>query len=405
MPAVWIDGQRTLLALPAGTAFLQFANANRQGWLAGTAWDAAMTTGQAWVWKPLPPPGGVQAAALGTLPGLAGSQAAGIDDQGRVVGLSSTWFWPADPFVWTETGGMTSLTAAGHVAEAPFAISPSGVVATRGYTYTLGNPASTRAVAPAPAGFNATTAAGAVVNDAGTRATFLLTTTSSPQAYPFRYADGSGWQQVSALVSGTSSRFGVGAIDAQGSVTATVQNSIGGIADGPAGTLVPLTSRLSGAYPESTVAAAGDQADDGSIVASTSIGRSLRLTRLVPVQPCASGCLRAGALTMTGRMISERGKPGQCTPKASNRASASLTVTDELGVPLAGATVEGRFLDDYYLDSRVSLRTDAQGRVTALHQGPACVGAIAFLVERVTLAGRRFDRTTGQLAGYVIPQP
>ena len=68
--------------------------------------------------------------------------------------------------------------------------------------------------------------------------------------------------------------------------------------------------------------------------------------------------------------------------------------------------ITGHFFDDYWLDQRVVGKTNAGGQVRFKHQGPACVGAIAFLAtDAGTRTGRTFDRTTGVLTNYVIPLP
>jgi hypothetical protein len=85
---------------------------------------------------------------------------------------------------------------------------------------------------------------------------------------------------------------------------------------------------------------------------------------------------------------------------------ATLTVTDEAGTPLPRVRITGHFFDDYWLDHTVAGRTNTSGQITFRHWGPACVGAIAFLVTNATTKpGRTFDRTTGILTNYVIPLP
>jgi hypothetical protein len=69
---------------------------------------------------------------------------------------------------------------------------------------------------------------------------------------------------------------------------------------------------------------------------------------------------------------------------------------------LRGVRVTG-FLDDYWLDQQVAGRTTPKGTIRFVHDGPACVGAVAFLVARAAMSGRVFDRTIGVLADYVIP--
>jgi hypothetical protein len=123
---------------------------------------------------------------------------------------------------------------------------------------------------------------------------------------------------------------------------------------------------------------------------------------LVPTEVCTSGCVRVASVTMAGRMI---GWPrGQCTPDAVNRVTATISVTDERGNALAGVSVRGRFLDDYWTDAGVTGSTNARGIVRFVQTGPACVGAVAFLVDDAARPGRVLDRTTGRLTSYVIPR-
>ena len=85
---------------------------------------------------------------------------------------------------------------------------------------------------------------------------------------------------------------------------------------------------------------------------------------------------------------------------------ATLTVRDELGIPLSGVRVTGHFFDDYWLDKTVVGKTNTNGQVTFRHVGPPCVGAIAFLVtDARSRQARTFDRTTGILTDYIIPLP
>jgi hypothetical protein len=402
VPAIWANGQRHLLDLPAGSAYITFAGISPEGWVAGSAMSLDATRGRAMLWRPAG--NAYEPLDLGTLPGEEGATVAGIDDQHRVFGTSSTWTVSATPFVWTPVDGMSSLIVAGYPAESPVAVSPAGTIATTTLTYRYGDPASVEAVAPAPPGyFGPSFAVTGGVNDDGVRASFLLSTSSQSLRYLARYSADAGWQIISGF-SGSSSRWGVGSIDALGTVTGTVLNA-GVRAVGPDGVAASLAANVSPAYGPTTVTYGGDQAADGSILAGVSVGRSERLVRLVPAEPCAEQCARVASLTMTGRMISERGKPGQCTDLARNTVSAKLLVTDENGLPLRGATVRGRFLDDYYLDSTVTVTTNRKGIATAKHDGPPCVGAIAFLVEGVDAGSRTLDRTTGVLTSYVIPQP
>lgn len=407
VPAIWQNGRRQLLSVPTGASYLSFAGANANGWIAGTAMRLDATGGAGYVWVPRPDGTGHDPVALGALPGYADALPAGIDDQNRVFGLARTWFVAEDPFLWTAGGGLASLTAMGYPADAPVAVSRNGVIATRTLTYTFGDPASVSPVAPPPAGFhpNTSTLTGAV-NDAGMRASFLSSTSGSSQGYRFlaRYSDAAGWQVLAGPVA-SSVPFGVGGIDPAGTITANLIGT-GYVSYGPAGPAETLLPHLSAAYPEAWVGGPGMIADDGSIVAGVGIGRSARLVKMVPVVPCAGpGCLKVASIVMSGRMVSEPGQPGQCTPGAYNDVAARITVLDASGAPVPGAIVNARFLDDYYLDTPLRLRTNRKGQALARHRGAACVGAVALLVEGVTKTGLALDRTAGQLSSYIIPQP
>jgi hypothetical protein len=108
---------------------------------------------------------------------------------------------------------------------------------------------------------------------------------------------------------------------------------------------------------------------------------------------------------MVGEFISDPEDPDGCTPNASNHVEAKVTVTDEAGERLEGVRVTGHFLDDYWLDRAVAGTTNSKGKVRFVHDGPACVGAVAFLVDGAAATDRTFDRTTGILTDWVIPLP
>ncbi|MEO5718800.1 MAG: hypothetical protein ABIR29_09540 [Chthoniobacterales bacterium] len=101
----------------------------------------------------------------------------------------------------------------------------------------------------------------------------------------------------------------------------------------------------------------------------------------------------------------KRKGPAFCD-QGTAQAQAQVTVTNEAGVPLAGVTITGHFLDDYWLDQVVSATTNARGQAKFKHVGPPCVGGIAFLVtDAVSTPARIFDRTRGILTNFVIPLP
>ena len=405
VPSVWLDGRRFTLTLPANRAYLGFVGVNAQGQLLANAWDGGSTTSTPVIWTARADQSGFDSVSLPPLPGKASAEATGIDDQGRVVGSSNTWFTsPDESFLWTQAGGSVALTTLGHPGEKPLGMSPAGTVGTASFTYQLGQPSSTVTVAPSPAGWRRESILGVRINDRGDRAFGMLTTSSSNSLYYlWRYQAEGAWQQISFGGTGSMSSGGVGAIDAEGTVVGAEQ-SAGIRAQGPNGTVQSLTSLLSPAYAGVTISSGSDLGDAGVVLASSNIGRAGRLTKLVPVVPCTTNCLRVASLTVTGKISYPPRKPGQCTSRAKTNASAQLKVVDENGLAVSGAVVTGRFLDDYYLDGKVTLTTNSQGVITAQHSGPACVGAIAFFVDGVSKAGRTLDRTTGKLTSFVIPQ-
>ena len=128
--------------------------------------------------------------------------------------------------------------------------------------------------------------------------------------------------------------------------------------------------------------------------------------KLVGATPCGANCIQIGSLTMTGKFIRDPdAPPDYCTPNASNHVVAKVRVTDETGKALRGVAVKGRFLDDYWMDKPVTGTTNRKGIVKFVHDGVACVGAVAFLVDDAAKAGLSFDRTKGVLTNSVIPLP
>jgi hypothetical protein len=399
-PVVWrsegrigLPGLGTLLPAPTGIAV--------DGMVVGSVTDF-VSASRAVVWRFV---GGSYAVTdIGLLPGATSATAVGVDATGRVIGTASS---PAGtrPFSWTAAGGLVDLASLGFPAEAVLGTSPGGVVATTAHTYQVDKPASVRSLALPPKGYHPPFPYAMGVNDGGDVAAFLATTTSDPVFYLHRYhaADGR-WQLLSSSPNGNLSSWGVGSIDNDLTVSATV-TSVGVIAAGPEGVAVPLASQLSPAYDGVAVGAAGERRAASGTLASAMIGRSLRLVRLVPLAPCVGYCLRVASLQMKGVFVDDPRAPGSCTPAAANKVTATLTVTDADGNPAPGVRVSARFLDDYALNKRVNAKTSASGKAVFRHRGPACVGAIALLVESATASGATFDRSVGVLTNYVIPLP
>ena len=395
---VWHAGKRIVLPEVPGLSPISISGMNNQGWVAGFAGFPGTTT-HAVVWKPVGD--AYKAIDLGNLPGKTISTTAGIDDLGRVVGWSTTQNFPPSgaPFVWTQAGGMVDLTTLGFPADQPLAISPGGTVGTMTQRYRLGDPSSVVSLPPAPKGF-VIGADGFAINDVGDEARFLLTPYPEALLYLFRFhhQEQGSWQQLSNAPTGHLSRAGIGSITEAGDITGTVQGT-GVIAYGPDGLAQDIAPLVSAAYGGSPVTGVGPINASGQILAEMIIGQSgRRVVRLVPGQACTTNCNRVTKLNMTGT------GPPYCD-QGQDRVTATLKVTSETGRALSGVRVTGHFFDDYWLDQIVAGTTNSKGKVTFKHVGPACVGAIAFLVTDAAKAGRTFDRTVGVLTKYVIPLP
>ena len=392
-------GSPVPLPAPPGLPELSPSGLNAAGWIAGTASVFSSDfKPQAVVWKPNGV--GYTVQELGLLPGNTIAKVAGIDRFNRIVGynkITNILAPDAAPFLWSETGGLSNLTAQGFPNDIPLAISPNGTVALTDRWFRLNVPGVVTPNAALPPGFVAAEAA-ARINNTGDQARILITSGSQNLAYLHRYVAHTGsWQLLSGSPSGRLSSHGLGSIDSQLNISGTVTGA-GVYAAGPSGLAQSLTALLSPAYGGTQVTSAGPRNASGVITANALIGRSSgRLVRLVPVNACATSCIRVAQLQMTARSIRN------C--RSTNWVTAALTLTTEAGNPLSGVTVKGRFLDDYYLDEKVSGITNSNGVVRFIHRGPACVGAIAFFADNAAISGRTFDRTQGTLTNYVIPVP
>lgn len=405
----WHGGTRTVLPELAGYPGITLRQINGQGLIVGYAGFNGTST-RATLWRPAGD--GYEFVDLGTLPGTTISEAIGIDERGRVIGWSTTPFFPptGGPFLWTEAGGMVDLRTLGFPGDRPLAISPGGTVATPYSWYRLDDPASVTPMAPTPSGFllGADTTA---INGAGDQARFLISTSSQSLRYLFRYHHEGSYQQLSAAPSGSLTRYGVGSIDPDGTITATVQ-STGVIAPGPDGTARTLASLLAApyGYPDPVapfVTTGGPRNASGEILASVIFGREDRLVRLVPATPCLVGCLRVEDLVIDAVRVDDPTDPGHCSPELNARSDATVTLTvrDAAGNRVPGATVLGRFLDDYWTNRVVSGVTDGSGDLVLTHSGPCGVGALEFFVDDVRLPGHSLDRTAGSLVVWAIPHP
>jgi probable HAF family extracellular repeat protein len=398
---VWRGGARIVLPTVPGLSGIYVRSINSQGWVAGFAGYPGTTT-HAVVWKPNG--NTYDAIDIGVLPGTTISDAMGIDDQGRVVGWSTTSSFPPNgsPFMWSESTGMIDLSAQGFPDEPALAISPGGTVATQFNWYRLDDPASVVSMPSPPQGFTIG-AESTAINDAGDQARFLISTSTEHLRYLFRFHHEGTWQQIS-FTGNKNVLYSVGSITAARDVSATVLGTAM-IAYGPDLLAQPLADLLSSAYKGAAVTTGGPMNSLGQILARVMIGNSSRLMRLTPAEPCVAGCIKVSALQIRGRFISDPNDPGHCTLNASNHVTVKLQLTNEAGRTVAGILVSGHFLDDYWMNKPVSGITNAQGAVSFVHDGLACVGAVAVLVDNATKGTRVLDRTTGVVTGSVIPLP
>jgi hypothetical protein len=398
---VWSNGTRIVLPSVPGFSKVTVTGINAAGWISGYAGLVGTTT-HAVVWKPNG--SSYLAIDLGVLPGTDISTSVGIDDLGRAVGYSSTRSFPPTgaPFMWTESGGMVDLSGQGFPNIAPVSISTGGTVATATNWYRLGDPNSVVTVPPPPQGFYPPV--GGVINDAGDQGLFLPTTTSQFLRYAFRLHHDGTWQQIGFTGNGTLLPSSLGSISAAGDITATDLGT-GVVAFGPDGVEQSLSGLLSPAYSGTAVTTGGPMNAGGQVLAKMLIGASSRLVRLTPAQPCTTGCIKASVLQIKGKFINDPNDPGHCTVNAKNHVTVKVQINNEKGAKLAGVLVNARFLDDYWMNKQVSATTNSQGVASFVHDGLACVGTVAFLVDGASKGSRTLDRTAGVLTGSVIPLP
>jgi hypothetical protein len=299
---------------------------------------------------------------------------------------------------------MIDLSAQGFPNESPIAISPGGTVALSSSWYRLGDPSSVVSLAPPPPGFFPPGSFPAAINDAGDQARFLSATSGEFLGYLFRYHHAGSWQQIAFLGNGYLSPYGVGSINAAQDVTAT-DHGTGVIAYGPDGLTQLLSNFLSPAYKAAALTLGGPMNASGQILARVMIGNSSRLVRLSPAELCVAGCIKVNAVQIRGKFIDDPADPGHCTMNAKNHVVVKLQVTNENGRKLSGVQISGRFLDDYWMNKPVTGTSNQQGVVSFVHDGLACVGAVAFLVDDATKGTKVLDRTAGVLTGSVVPLP
>lgn len=398
---VWKAGVRMVLPSVPGFTGTAVSGINNRGWISGSAGPYGFA--HAVVWRPT---GNTYSAIdLGVLPGTSHSVAIGIDDTNRVVGYATNSSGFQTPFVWTKSGGMVDLTKQGFPNEVPLGISPGGTVATYSHWYRLGEPASVKTMAAAPAGGWFVVNAPVAINNAGDQARGLGIGTEHPFTFVFRYHHEGMWQQIDFTGTGPRSPGGIGSINRAQDITDSVSGSAQ-IAYGPEGLNQSLSTMFSPAYG-GMVIGAGPMNASGQILAQVMIGRSGRLMRLTPASACETACIRVSALRFNAKFHQDPNDPGHCTAgndKEFNVAHARATVTDESGAKLSGVLLSGRFLDQYWTNALVSGVTDTSGTVQFKFKGPCGTGTEAFIVEDATNGAMTFDKTTGVLAGSAIPK-
>jgi hypothetical protein len=395
---VWTGDDFTALPVPPDRPSFYSVGISGSGWVAGTASSASGS--RAVVWKPAGD--GYEIIDLGTLPGTTDSTAVGIDDGNRVVGYASGPFPQPDvPFMWTEADGLTDLTELGFPQYNPIAISPGGTVAYLYGWYRLDVPGVVMENVAPPSGFFRE-GYGAAINDEGNQLRLLRPTSGSNINYPFRYYNYGAWEQIWPSGGIDSSPFNVGTVTSADDISLTI-SATGLVAPGPGGSAEELTPRLSPAYGDAAVTGAGTINEAGEILAQVMIGNSPRLVRLVGAEPCTVDCMQVSAMVLRARFIDDPADPDQCNLNARTRAVVTMRVTDEAGNPLEGVQVTGHFFDDYVLDGLRQGTTNRAGIARFFHNGPPCVGAIAFLITDAVKEGRTFDRTSGTLQKWLIP--
>lgn len=404
---VWRGDERIVLPMLPGWTGITVRAINDAGWIVGEAGQFSST--RAALWRPSG--SGYEAIDLGVLPGKTISTAIGIDDLGRVIGWTTTGFFPPStaPFLWTESGGMVDLSLLGYPNEMPIDLSPNGTVALSSSWYRLGDPSSVTPLPPAPSGFFVTSSP-AAINDAGDQARFLITSGSQNLVYLYRYRQATGsWQRLSNVPTGSLTTYGVGSIDRHGTVTATVGGA-GVIAYGPDGLAQSLGSLLAEpyVYPDrasTPVTKGGSMNRRGEILAEVLLGRSKRLVVLKPEAPCPAPCMQVDDLIMDARFVPDPSAPGSCSPslEAHDEVLVTLQVSDPFGFPIPGAEVTGIFLDDYWTNAPMTATTDVAGQASFTYRGLCGVGAMEFLVDRVEYPGLVLDPTAGQLSIWQIP--
>ncbi len=401
-PSVWPAGGGRKVLPGLGGLPVAAAAIAADGTVVGSVTDFA-TASSAVVWRLVN--GAYTATDIGKL-GLEQASATDVDASGRVVGYAITPFVSTRPFVWTAGGGMVDLAAAGAPAERIWTVSPGGRVLTDRFTFSLDNPAAAQPLPTAPAGPPAhlsTYGANFRVNDSGDLAGFHVTAAETFYSLWRWQAASATWQQLHpvSVKPGSGIPTGVGRIDNQSTIGATVGNAL--MAQGPSGLATLVSDRLSPAYPRNALEGTRGFTDQGVILTNIVVGGVARAAKLVPIEACVGACLHVPSITMTGTVVNSP-RRGGCGQRQCTKVVASVKVTDASGNPMSNTTVGARFMNSYTLDVAATARTNASGVATFTQLGYVGQGTVSMMVESAVRTGWTFDRGVGKLTAEVIPR-
>lgn len=398
---VWsAAGPRYALPGATGTVPVVTNAVGADGTVVGTLTDGA-TTATAMVWRLSG--GAYTGTALGNL-GLQQSYASGVDDAGRVVGYAITPFVSIRAFSWTAGGGLVDLTAGGAPADRIAGISPGGRVLGERFIWPIDQPAAAVPLPAATSGWLFSNGFNFEINDGGDLAGFLLTASGQNRYHLHRWQAASNtWQLLdpTGIAPQSGIPLGIGRIDAQSTITATIGQGV--IAQGPGGLPQSVSARVSPAYPPNAVQSLAWRTDGGVFVGNFALGTATRLVKLVPIAPCVGACLRVPTITMTGT-VQRRSRSVNCGQPQCTVNTATVTVTDAAGNPQANVRVNARFMNSYTLDSALAATTNAAGVATLRKVDYVGMGTVSVFVESASKTGWSLDRGVGKLWAEVIPR-
>jgi hypothetical protein len=352
------------------------------------------------VWTPTED--GYSVQALDPLPGHTNSAAAGVDDQGRVVGESYLNFFggPRVPFVWTEADGMIDLSTFGAPNSPAVDVSPGGMVLHVGGWYSLDSPADGNVWVPPPPGFFPPAGYLGAINDAGVQAIWLRLTSGQEHSYARLTRYDAGYNFLSQPVSLQSGQNWIGGINQSNDIVAQITNR--GMLYFGDGTSSALDSLLAPSYPGVEIYRANDIDDARKVAGRAVIGNGTYAVRLLPTEPCSGpSCIRSQSIALTAELITP--DPGRCVPGAYVRATAKVKIVDARGRQVR-ASVTTRMFNTIFDDLLQTAKTNKRGVARFEFTGECGGGSVSVLVTGATLTGRQFDHTAGVVVASVVPK-